>query len=252
MGIGPEDLRKSRLLAGSAIARLDNKTAIAFGFAEGAKAMERRLSGTGAGAFLIATDIAGNPGFAARRGSSMALRHQFGGIGVTFSGETGSVWQDVKTTATGAPYRFSNVSADKSFGRNWLSVGVSRLEERESLLGGRLSATLGAGGANTTFLDAEARHNFGSGWTATATARRGWTAFGGGKLETGAYGFDLSKLGVLSGNDSIGLRIAQPLRVEHGGFAMLLPTSYDYATLTATDSLSRMSLTPADANSMPS
>ena len=42
------------MIAGSAIARLDNKTAIALGFAEGAKAMERRLSGADSGAFLIA------------------------------------------------------------------------------------------------------------------------------------------------------------------------------------------------------
>ena len=44
-GIGPEDLRRSKLIAGSAVARVDNKTAVAFGFAEGAKAMERRLNG---------------------------------------------------------------------------------------------------------------------------------------------------------------------------------------------------------------
>ena len=42
--------------------------------------------------------------------------------------------------------------------------------------------------------------------------------------------FDLAKIGVLSSRDSLGFRIAQPLRVEHGGFAMMLPTSYDYAT----------------------
>jgi len=245
IGIGPEDLRKWRLIAGSAIARLDNKTAIAFGFAEGAKAMERRLTGVNAGSFLIATDIAGTPGFAAKRGSSMAIRHELGGVGFTFSGETGSVWQDVKTTATGSPYRYASVTADRSLGNNWLSLGLSRLEERQTLLGGRLSNTLGAGGANTMFLDAEARLNFGRGWSATATARRGWTDFAGGKFQTDAYGFDLSKLGVLSGSDSIGLRIAQPLRVELGGFAMMLPTSYDYATMTATDSLSRMSLTPS-------
>ena len=51
MGIGPEDLRKSRLIAGSAVARIDNKTAVALGFAEGAKAMERRLTGAHAGSF---------------------------------------------------------------------------------------------------------------------------------------------------------------------------------------------------------
>jgi hypothetical protein len=95
------------------------------------------------------------------------------------------------------------------------------------------------------FLDAEARHSFGGGWSSTLTARRGWTGFAGGKFQTGAYAADLAKLGVLSNGDSLGLRIAQPLRVEHGGFAMLLPTSYDYATGSTTDTLSRLSLTPS-------
>jgi hypothetical protein len=245
MGIGPEDLRQSRLIAGSAVAKLDNRTAVAFGFSEGAKAMERRLTGAATGSFLIAGDISGNPGFAAKRDSSMAVRHQFGGTGFTISGETGNVWQDVKTTATGSPYRFTSITADRSFGPNWLSVGVSRLEEKQTLLGGRLSATLGGGGATTMFLDAEARHDFGGGWSGTLTARRGWTDFTGGKFETGAYGFDLAKLGVVGKSDSLGLRIAQPLRVEHGGVAMMLPTSYDYSTGTATDTLSRLSLTPS-------
>jgi hypothetical protein len=65
LGIGPEDGRRSKLVAGSAIARLDRKTAVAFGFAEGAKSMERRLTGAQAGAFLLANEVAGGPGFAA-------------------------------------------------------------------------------------------------------------------------------------------------------------------------------------------
>src|SRR6185312_2296146 len=52
MNIGPEDRRKAQLIAGSAVARIDNQTAIAFGFADGAKAMERRLTGVAQGAFL--------------------------------------------------------------------------------------------------------------------------------------------------------------------------------------------------------
>lgn len=245
VGIGPQDLRRSRLIAGSAVARLDNKTAFAFGFAEGAKAMERRLSGANAGAFLIAADIAGTPGFSAKRNSSMAIRHQFGGVGITMSGETGDVWQEERTIATGSPYRLATVAADTRLGRNWFSVGVSRLDEKQSLLGGRMSPLLGAGGASTTFVDAEARHNFADGWTTALTARRGWTDFSAGKVETGAYAFDLSKLGILSDHDSFGLRIAQPLRVERGGLAMMLPTSWDYVTETATDTLTRMSLSPS-------
>ena len=243
--MGPTDLRKSRLIAGSAVAELDNKTAVAFGFAEGAKAMERRLSGASAGSFLIASDIAGNPGFSAKRNGSVAVRHQFGSVGVTISGETGNVWQDVKTSATGSPYRYTSVAADRSFGSNWVSVGMSRLDEKQSLLGGRMSNVLGGGGATSLFLDAEARHDFGGGWTSTLTARRGWTDFAAGKFQTGAYAFDIAKNGVLSSHDLLGLRIAQPLRIEHGGFAMMLPTSYDYATLSATDTLTRMSLSPS-------
>jgi hypothetical protein len=245
MGIGPEDLRKSRLIAGSAVAQLDKKTAVALGFAEGAKAMERRLTGAHAGSFLIASDIAGNPGFSAKRNGSVAVRHQFGSVGVTLSGESGNVWQDVKTSATGSPYRYTSVAADKSFGSNWLSLGMSRLDEKQSLLGGRMSNVLGGGGATTLFLDAEARHNFGGGWSSTLSARRGWTDFAAGRFQTGAYAFDIAKNGFLSKRDSLGFRLAQPLRVEHGGFAMMLPTSYDYSTSTATDTLSRLSLRPS-------
>ena len=148
------------------------------------------------------------------------------------------MWQDIKTSATGSPYRLTSVAVDRSFGRNWLSLGMSRLEEKQSLLGGRMSNVLGGGGSTSLFLDAEARHDFGKGLSASLTARRGWTDFAAGKFQTGAYAFDLAKIGVLGGNDRLGFRFAQPLRVEHGGFAMWLPTSYDYATGTATSSLS--------------
>ena len=245
LGIGPEDMRKSRLVAGSAIARIDDKTAVAFGFAEGAKAMERRLGGVSANSFLVAHDIAADPGFTAKRNGSIAVRRQFGATGVTFSGETGDVWQEIRTSATGSPYRFTSIAVDRSLGRNWLSLAMSRLEEKQSLLGGRMSGVLGGGGSTSLFLDFEGRHSFGGGWNAVLTARRGWTDFASGRFQTGAYGFDLSKTRVLGRDDRLGLRFAQPLRVEHGGFAMLLPTGYDYTTETATTSLTRMSLTPS-------
>ena len=107
-----------------------------------------------------------------------------------------------------------------------------------------MSNVLGGGGASTFFLDAEARHDFGPGLSATVAARRGWTDFAAGNFQTGAYSFDLVQRGVLSSRDSLGFRVSQPLRVERGGFAMMLPTSYDYSTLTATDTLSRLSLRP--------
>jgi hypothetical protein len=56
---------------------------------------------------------------------------------------------------------------------------------------------------------------------------------------------DFAKSGLFGRSDRLGLRVAQPLRVERGGFAMLLPTAYDYATLSTTSSLTRFSLTPS-------
>ncbi|MBA3577949.1 MAG: S8 family serine peptidase [Sphingomonas sp.] len=245
MGIGPEDARKSRLIAGSAIARIDNKTAIAFGFAEGAKAMERRLSGAESGAFMIAKDIAGDPGFSASRGTSVALRRNIGPVGVTVAGESGSVWKEVKTTATGSPYKFASVAVDKNFGSTWLSAGISRLEERETLLGGRMGSSLGGGGSNTLFLDLEARRKLGKGFSAGLMARHGRTDFAAGSFQSNAFAVDLTKSGVFSGKDRLGFRVSQPLRVSNGGFAMMLPTAYDYSTETATSSWSTYSLTPS-------
>jgi hypothetical protein len=206
--------------------------------------MERRLNGAGGSAFLIAKDVAGDPGFNAARDASMAVRHQFGGTGVTVSGETGNVWLQGQASANGSPYRWTSIALDRSVGNNWLSVGMSRLEEKQSLLGGRMGDALGGGGSTSLFLDAEARHDFGRGWDAALTARRGWTDFAAGSFQTGGYGFDFGKTGLFGLRDRIGFRLSQPLRVEHGGFAMLLPTAYDYATSTATSSLSTMSLRP--------
>jgi len=245
LGIGPEDARASRLVAGSAIARVDSKTAAAFGIHESAKALERRLTGAETGAFLVAKDVAGNPGFATARGNAMALRREVGKFGFTMSGETGDVWTDVKTSATGSPYRWTGLTVDHALGKTKLSAGVGRLDETQSVLGGRMSEALGGGGSSSLFLDLEARRGFGSGFSAGITARRGWTDFAGGKFGSSAYAFDLSKLGVLNGRDRLGFRLSQPLRVENGGFRLWLPTSFDYETMTATSSWERYSMSPS-------
>ena len=244
LGIGPDDARKARLIAGSAIARLDDKTAIAMGFAEGAKAMERRLSGAQAGAFLIAKDISGDPGFTAKRGGSIAVRRNLGPVAMTLAGESGEVFQDIKTNATGSPYRWASVAIDRSFGKSWASVGLSRLDEERTLLGGRLGDALGGGGSSSLFFDVEGRRELGNELSASLSARRGWTHFAGGAFTSAAYGFDLTKIGVLGVGDRLGFRIAQPLRIDGGGFAMMLPTAYSYETGLATNSLTRFSLSP--------
>jgi hypothetical protein len=155
------------------------------------------------------------------------------------------VWQQVKAEATEAPYRWTSVALDRRFGEHsWASLGLSRLDEDQTLLGGRMGTLFGGGGSHSLFLDLEARHDLGNGWAATLMGRRGWTDFAGGRFQSGAYSFDLAKFGLLNGRDRLGLRIAQPLRVESGGMAKMLPTAYDYATENETNTLSRLSFTP--------
>jgi hypothetical protein len=206
--------------------------------------MERRLSGVNAGAFLIARDVAGNPGFDAARGTSVALRRDLGVAALTVSGESGEVFSEQRTRAFGAPYRWTAMTLDRRFGAQWLSLGVGRLDEERSLLGGRMDGLLGGGGAGTSFLDLETRRDLGAGWSAGLTARRGWTSFAGGRFTSGAYALGLAASDLLTGGDRFGVRLSQPLRIDGGGFAMRLPTSYDYASMTPGYSIVRSSLVP--------
>ena len=50
---------------------------------------------------------------------------------------------------------------------------------------------------------------------------------------------------MLGSGDRIGLRLSQPLRIENGGFSLLLPTVYSYETQSATSSLVGYSLSPS-------
>ena len=176
----------------------------------------------------------------------MAFRRDLGFAGLTIAAEQGRVWQNVRTNADESPYRYTGMTLDRRFGdRMWASVGVSRLDEQETLLGGRLGPIFGGGASSSMFLDLEARRNLGSGWSMSVMARRGWTDFAGGNFQTGAYSLDVAKFGLLGESDRLGMRIAQPLRVERGGIARMLPTSYDYATESETSTLSRLSFTPS-------
>jgi hypothetical protein len=185
-----------------------------------------------------------SPGFVAKRGNSLAVRHQLGDVGVTLSGERGNAWEPLQSRGVVSSYALTSLNFDRAFGRTWLSAGISRLEEERTVLGGWMSQALGGGGAATSFLDLEARRDLGGGVSAALSARRGWTSFSGGAFTSAAYSFDLAKSGVLGGGDRLGLRLSQPLRIESGGIAMMLPTGWSYDTETPTLGLSRMSLAP--------
>jgi hypothetical protein len=156
------------------------------------------------------------------------------------------VWQSYTDDLSPDPgYRWMSFAVDRRFGTNRLVGSLSRLDEERTLLGGRLDTVLGGGRSNSMFLDLEASSPLGSGWALALTARRGWSSFAGGKLQTSAYGVDVGKSNLLSDGDRFGFRLSQPLRVESGGLSMFLPTAYDYSTRSATNSRTNLSFVPS-------
>ena len=246
-GLSFADSRQARLIAGMALARVSDRTAVAMGFSEGAKALEKRLAGVADAPFMIARDPQATPGFDGRRGDALAVRHQLGRVGLTLSGERGRVEDNRRLLPQSSGFSTSTLTADTAVGPARLSVSASRMREDSTVLGGRFNASLGAPGATSWFVDSAAIVGLGNGWQGTARYRRGWTGFGSegaGRLSTDAFAFDLAKAGLLTAGDRLGFRVSQPLRVRSGGLGVMLPVSYDYATLGTEYALTRINLAP--------
>jgi hypothetical protein len=256
-GLSFEDTRRARAIAGMALSRITPNTAVAFGFSESGRTLQQRLAGTDSLPFLVARDPLTRAGFHADSGASAAVRHDLGPVAVTLSTENGNVWMDRDERAMpGAAepvrpgYSMSAVSLDRRFGNVAVSLGGSRLAEESTTLGGRFAFAPGA--TTTYFADATATWENRSGWGAQASYRRGWSLLPGGSalarggtMASDAFAIDAWREGALARGDRLALRVSQPLRTVGGGHLLNLPTSYDYATLTAGYELRRLNMTPS-------
>ena len=240
--------------------KLGSKASFAFGFAEGGATLSAQLAGRNDPAFLVARDPLGSAGFDAGIRGSTAARQELGGFGLTAAVESGDVLARDPEALVPLRNRFrrygydrASLALDRSFGGLKLGVTGTQLSEHTTILGAHFGDALGATRATTWFADAAARFDFGRGWTLGASARQGWTRAdvrgglsGGGSIRTDAYAADLGKDGVFSRGDSIGLRVAQPLRVSRGGVDLRLPSDYDYDTLAVTAwTTERLNLAPS-------
>jgi len=238
MQLSEEQARTARALAATAVGRLSSKTAVAFGFSEGGRALQQRLSQQQGDAFLVARDPLSPSGFQTRTGVSMALRHDFGPLAVTMTTEGGEVYGSSPGPHTGrSAYRTTALVADRRLGPVTFSVGGSLLDEQATILGGRFSSAFSSAGSKSWFADGAALLDLGSGWNAYASYRHGWTSMRGsdalvedGELSSNAFAFDLAKTSAFMTGDKLALRIMQPLRVRSGGLDINLPVSYDYAS----------------------
>ncbi|MDE0880129.1 MAG: S8 family serine peptidase, partial [Sphingomonas bacterium] len=249
------DAQSARAIAGMISQQVGERTQIAVGFAQTGGALSAQLAGMNEPSFLVAAD--GGTGFDSRAASAGAVRHRLAGFGITATIENGDIVSHDTALLAGlggdarSSYNRMTVALDRRFGGIATALAATSLAEADTLLGARFGGGLGAARATTRFVDARARWISDRGWTLGFSARRGWSEAqlrggyaGSGTLMTSAYAADLGKDGVF-GRDSIGLRVAQPLRVARGGIDYLLPTYYDYSTGSVTDwTWQRLNLAP--------
>ncbi|WP_294335155.1 S8 family peptidase [uncultured Sphingomonas sp.] len=258
LGITSRDAGIARMLATTVSGRLGANVQFAFGASQSGNTLTAQLAGRDDPAFLVARDPLNGAGFDVDVGGSAAVRRRFGGWGLTVASEYGDVLSRHDGDAAALQshwqrygYGRTTIALDRRLGGLNASVALTRLTENNTVLGARFSPGLGAARADSLFADLGLRWSLGDGWNLGGSLRKGWTYAtlrdgirGDGLLRTNAWAADIGKDG-LFGPDSIGLRIAQPLRVAHGGLGLTLPQGWDYDTLSVTSwSTQRINLAP--------
>ncbi|MGC5795608.1 S8 family peptidase [Sphingomonas sp. NFX23] len=253
--LSSSDAISARAIAGMVTQKLGSTLSFGFGFAQGSSALSAQLSGQSEPAFLIANP--GGIGFDSTTRASSAMRQSFGGFGFTFGIENGDVVTQrdsdlrLRDRWQRSGYNRVSLAVDRRFGALSTMVAATRMDERDTVLGARFDAALGGTRAATWFVDTKARFDAGSGWSIGGSMRQGRTRAavrgglsGDGLVRTNAFAADIGKDGVF-GHDTLGLRVAQPLRVARGGIDLGLPTYYDYTSGTVTNwTTQRLNLAP--------
>ncbi|WP_294236133.1 S8 family peptidase [uncultured Sphingomonas sp.] len=233
-----------RIVAGSITQTLSPDTAIGLGFASGGDALISGWTGQAGAAFLLS-----DPGFGVDRApiASGAIRHAWGGLGISVMAESGRFAAPVPGMVP-PRYDQSGLTLDRRLGDVAMTLGVTRLAERSTVLGGWFGGALGQAHGLSWFADAGARWRDAEGWTLATRWRSGWTratgGLGDGMLQSRSWSVEAGKNG-LFGRDRFDLRVSRPLRVEAGGLDLRLPSHWDYASATVDGwTAERLSLAP--------
>jgi len=245
LGIGTRDAGVARMLAATVSGKLGSRAQFAIGASESGNTLTARLAGRDEPAFLVARDPLHSAGFDVDVRGSVAVRQSLGRWGVSLAQEQGQVLsrRDTQFAALRwdpqrSGYWRTTLGLDRSFGNLRAGLSLTRLSERDTVLGARFSGGLGAARADSNFVDLGLRYDMGAGWSLGGSMRQGWTSAklrdgveGSGLIRTNAFAADIGKTGLFTRADSLGFRIAQPLRVARGGIGIALPADWDYSTM---------------------
>ncbi len=255
------DADTARVMAARMVAQLSPKTRFAFAYAQGGDGLVAQLQGRSDPAFLVAGSPLDDVGFSRSGQMALALRQQLGqGWGLTLSAERAQA-------ISGAPIQYAaerdarrqqdgvsrlGVALDRRFGELDAMLGASWLSEDRTILGARLHDAFGSRGADSLFLDAHLGWQPAQNWQLGADWRQGFTharlaglVDAGSRLSSNGWAVNLVRADLFKPGDTLALRLSQPLRVQSGGFNLLLPIDYSYDTLSATQAVRRLSLSPS-------
>lgn len=242
MMLSTSDARQARALAASVTGTFGPHASFAIGASESGGSLSARLRGRDDAAFLVARDPTTSAGFDLDVHGAAAIRRTLGRTGVTITAESGDVLS--RDRANGIPaltrrwdrfgYDRFALGVDRRVGPLDAAMTVARLAERDTLLGAHFSGALGNASAVSWLVDTSLDLDLGDGWRVGGTLRQGWTRAtlsggvdGSGRLRSGGWSIDAERSGWF-GDDSLGVRLAQPMRVAHGGLNLVLPVNYDY------------------------
>ena len=255
-----EEAFGARVLAGRVAARIAPDMQVGFAISQSASGLVAQLQGANRGAFQIAPEAGYDDGFLDSSDIAIASRQQFGRWGITLSAERGDAqladFRNAADALNGDTDRRPTTRVGFAVDRQWagfdLNAGGTILLEEETLLGAHFNPVLGLQGAQSIFLDGRVSRFIDRRWQIGASYRAGFTRPQGGSLigvgsqiKTTGWSLDLTRYGVFSRSDSLGLRFSQPLRVSGGALQLELPVDYDYATESAIAGRQALSLTPS-------
>ena len=235
---------QSRLNSASLVARIRPGASIAFQSGGSARSLQDWLSSEVASPFFVTRDVSGDSGFRTRREIAFGTRQQIGSIGITIAREAGNL-STINYAESDVSYRMNSMVLDATSSSSRLRLGFNRLEENDTVLGGKFATLFGRPGSRTSFLDGRLSFASSNGWKLVADLRRGWTKFAAGSFKTAAYSLMLAKSQIWQRQDVIAFRLSQPLVVEKGGLSVSLPVAYDYGNRAVVSDNQVLSLKPS-------
>ncbi|MEP0392728.1 MAG: S8 family peptidase [Erythrobacter sp.] len=258
-----EESFRARVLAGRVAARISPDMQIGLAISQNASGLVAQLQGSKRNAFQIAPEASGDSGFLGDSEIAIATRREIGSWGLTISAERGRAWlsdfRNAGDALNGRTERRPTTRIAFAADRRWagfdLNAGATILMEEDTLLGAHFNPLLGVKGAHSLFLDGRVSRDVGRRWQLGASYRAGITRPGNGsqagsfvapgsQINSSGWSIDLTRFGVFSRSDSLGMRLSQPLRVDGGALLIELPVDYDYATQNAITGRQSLALTP--------